>query len=172
MQLSGRLSEQWYSLCSNVWVLSALVSVNFYTWGPSFPSQLFYTVYGVAIPLHASPGWGVYPSCLQTTAASLPSHLSSQTVPHRPCRHSSTLPSYWVLPSARRTAPVVQLRVSSEWRVLGNVLILSAHMDVIQVQCSVYIGQTFSWIQYNSVHKHSFWHIIKCLIWLEVWWDS
>ena len=44
------------------------------------------------------------PSCRQKTWASLESHLSSQTEPHNPSRHISTLPSEDVLPSTRQTS--------------------------------------------------------------------
>ena len=37
-------------------------------------------------------------SCLHTTVASLSSQLSSQTVPHAPSLHTSTLPSLLLLP--------------------------------------------------------------------------
>ena len=56
----------------------------------------------------------VYPSCLQTTAASFASHSSSHTEPQRPCRHTSTLPSNSLAPSIRRTSPLVQLAFSAE----------------------------------------------------------
>ena len=42
--------------------------------------------------LRISPFLPVYPSCLQTTAASLLSQWSSQTRPHRPAIHTSTPP--------------------------------------------------------------------------------
>ena len=50
-----------------------------------------------------------YPSCLQTTVASVVSQESSHTVPHWSLMHTSTLPSYWLEPPTRRTSPYVQL---------------------------------------------------------------
>ena len=52
-----------------------------------------------------------YPNCLHTTLASVESHESSQTVPHLPLWHSSTLPSVEFDPSTRRTIPIVQTEV-------------------------------------------------------------
>lgn len=49
-------------------------------------------------------------SCLQTTAASLESHLSSHTEPHKPSRHISTLPSVDVRPFTSRTSPSLHSR--------------------------------------------------------------
>ena len=51
------------------------------------------------------------PSCLHTTLASVLSQESSQTVPHTPLWHSSTLPSLEFAPLTRRTVPVVQTEV-------------------------------------------------------------
>ena len=50
-----------------------------------------------------------YPSCLQTTVASMLSQESSHTVPHWSLMHTSTLPSYWLEPPTRRTSPYIQL---------------------------------------------------------------
>ena len=46
-----------------------------------------------------------YPSCLHTTWASVESQLLSQTVPHKPPEHSSTLPCQLLLPSDTLMAP-------------------------------------------------------------------
>ena len=48
---------------------------------------------------------GVYPSCRQTTRASLLSHDAGQIEVHEPPLHSSTLPSCTVLPPTNLIAP-------------------------------------------------------------------
>lgn len=48
---------------------------------------------------------GENPSCVQTTVASWSSHMSSHTVPYRPPMHTSTRPSYTVLPPTNLTDP-------------------------------------------------------------------
>ena len=50
-----------------------------------------------------------YPSCWQMTCASVLSHPSLQIVPHTPSWHTSTLPSWSMMPSIKRTAPSSQL---------------------------------------------------------------
>lgn len=68
------------------------------------------------------------PSCLHTTAALYPVHKSSHTVPHLPCRHTSTRPLYWLSPPTNRTYPVSHAEgsrvgqitpASSRWAQLG-----------------------------------------------------
>ena len=49
-----------------------------------------------------------YPSCLQTTVASVLSQRSSQTVPQAPPLHTSTRPSMLFEPPTRRIDPSVQ----------------------------------------------------------------
>ena len=59
--------------------------------------------------MHHLPTEG-YPSCLHTTWASLEPQLWSQTVPHTPPEHSSTLPCRLLLPPETLMAPsTVQL---------------------------------------------------------------
>ena len=50
-----------------------------------------------------------YPSCLQTTVASALFQRSSHTVPQALLMHTSTLPSYWVVPPTSWTSPWLQL---------------------------------------------------------------
>ena len=54
-----------------------------------------------SLPVVASP------SCLQTTVASVTSHISSHTVPHSLFKHISTRPSALLAPPASRTSPCV-----------------------------------------------------------------
>ncbi len=51
---------------------------------------------------------GANPSCLQTTAASVASHISSHTVPHSLLKQISKRPSRSLGPSASRTSPSAQ----------------------------------------------------------------
>ena len=51
--------------------------------------------------------WVEYPSCRQTTVASVLLHKSSHTVPHTLFIQISTLPSFGMLPPASRNSPVV-----------------------------------------------------------------
>ena len=60
---------------------------------------LHYKTFKNALPVYA------YPSCLQTTVASVVSQRSSHTVPHWLLMHTSTLPSYWLEPPTRRMLP-------------------------------------------------------------------
>ena len=67
-----------------------------------FTSKIVWIQLGCLHPVYA------YPSCLQTTVASVLSQESSHTVPHWSLMHTSTLPSYWLEPPTRRTSPYVQ----------------------------------------------------------------
>ena len=68
---------------------------------------------------------GENPSCLQTTAASWMSHMSSHTVPYRPPMHTSTLPSYKLLPPTNLTDPYshVALETGERERELTNTIL-------------------------------------------------
>ena len=60
----------------------------------------------------------LYPSCLQTTEASVLLQLSSHTVPHTPLRHTWTRPSWGPPPPNRPIAPLKQphrTEASSLW---------------------------------------------------------
>ena len=76
-----------------------------------------------------------YPSCLQTTVASVLSHKSSHTVPHWSLMHTSTLPSYWLEPPTRRTSPYVQLPLAFT---AGVVLVKYKNCIHMLLQC-IYI---------------------------------
>ena len=60
--------------------------------------------------LDANSPESAYPSCLQTTLASLPLQKSSQTVPQALALHTSTRPSIWLTPPTSLTSPSTQTR--------------------------------------------------------------
>ena len=66
------------------------------------------TIY--AWKLDANSPESEYPSCLQTTLASLPLQKSSQTVPQALALHTSTRPSIWLTPPTSLTSPSTQTR--------------------------------------------------------------
>ena len=55
---------------------------------------------------------------MQTTVASLLSHMSSHTVPHVALMHTSTLPSYWVVPPTSRTSPYKQADEGCRYKII------------------------------------------------------
>ena len=65
--------------------------------------------------------WREKSNSLQTTLASYVSQYWSHTVPHRPFTHTSTRPSYSVLPPISRKAPVLH-RATCRYRVTGKQL--------------------------------------------------
>ncbi len=63
------------------------------------------------------------PSCLQTTPASVVSHIWSHTVPHSLLRQISTRPSRLLVPPIRRTSPSVQpFKYQIEWYIYTSLL--------------------------------------------------
>lgn len=65
-----------------------------------------------------------YPSCLQTTSASVMSQLSSHTMPHSPRYCTSTLPSCSFLPPTIRTLKgggcVAEIGQNMDWFICCN----------------------------------------------------
>ncbi len=85
--------------CPNVALIGALVAVR----GSSSHGMSYHTtqIESLYIPVP-------YPSCAHTTFPSFKSQLSSQTVPQALLLHTSTRPSYIVLPPTRRISLWVQ----------------------------------------------------------------
>ena len=82
-----------------------------------------------------------YPSCWQTTSASLMSQKSSQTVCHSPLRFTSTRPSYWLLPPTRRTSeePGVEAWQIDQLRFKNYYFVCAEHLcNSILQHCECY----------------------------------
>ena len=61
-----------------------------------------------------------YPSCLQTTAASMSSHSSEHTVPHSWSAQISTRPVVGVTPPTKRTSPSLHISVQGRIQARGG----------------------------------------------------
>ena len=72
-------------------------------------------------------------SCLHTTRASLLSQASSQMVPQRPLKQTSTLPSKFSLTPARRTSPLLHSALSTKRQ--GNHQFMLSQLIVSKYIC-------------------------------------
>ena len=90
--------------------------------------------------------WEEYPSCLHTTCASLSSQLSSQTVPHRLLKHTSTLPSRALGPPANLKSPsklqaVVVVVFSSAEGSIYMILFIAMTTKCVHLHCTGIVFQ-------------------------------